>query len=396
MGKLIQNDIWRISLARFYQRALACAELSPIYLESVKLQSLYEQFEEDVTKVCFIGFVSNGKTSLINALLGVEVLPIDDVSCTNNMVQEIKYGPNPKGILHFTSPFPTEYRETLSDDILYHLKYYNYGKNPYGGDIQIPELEYSFKDCLQYFKRPDINLMYSEDTDRAWEYIDNYINTPSAFECIELFYPSDILKKRIALIDTEGITDSLEYRRAIFNRASKSDIVLLVSDGIRPLSIFDKDIIDELQIHQISLHGIVVNRMDLVFRSERLKLFIRVLAQNYVPNDAIIFVSSREALQAYKEKNSDLLQQSGFLEAKAFIENLAEQKERERFVASAKALNEVVCNYMLPLLGAEINKSYEKYNSSRIGDLIFISSDLKSTAEGLKRLVNEIEAFNNQ
>ena len=50
-----QNNVWRLRLARYFQKALGCAELSPIYLESVQLQSLFKEFEEGVTSVCVIG-----------------------------------------------------------------------------------------------------------------------------------------------------------------------------------------------------------------------------------------------------------------------------------------------------------------------------------------------------
>ena len=78
-----QNNVWRLRLARYYQKALGCAELSPIYLESVQLQSLFKEFEEGVTSVCVIGGVMVGKRSFINALLGDEVLPISDLSVAN-------------------------------------------------------------------------------------------------------------------------------------------------------------------------------------------------------------------------------------------------------------------------------------------------------------------------
>lgn len=64
MEEFNQNNIWRLRLARYFQKALGCAELSPIYLESEQLQSLFKQFEEGVTSVFVIGNIkTEGRAS---------------------------------------------------------------------------------------------------------------------------------------------------------------------------------------------------------------------------------------------------------------------------------------------------------------------------------------------
>ena len=55
-----QNNVWRLRLARYFQKALGCAELSPIYLESVQLQSLFKEFEEGVPDTTYRKVVSYG------------------------------------------------------------------------------------------------------------------------------------------------------------------------------------------------------------------------------------------------------------------------------------------------------------------------------------------------
>lgn len=92
------------------------------------------------------------------------------------------------------------YREMLTDDIVNHLKWHNYGKNPYGGEPPIPPLDYSIQG-LQYVRIPQFpeSILFSEDVCR--DYFNSFWKGKSAFESIELMYPSDILQHRIIFLD---------------------------------------------------------------------------------------------------------------------------------------------------------------------------------------------------
>lgn len=384
-----QNNIWRLRLARYFQKALGCAELSPIYLESVQLQSLFKEFEEGVTSVCVIGGVMVGKRSFINALLGDEVLPISDLSIANVIWPIIKYGVIPKTLLCFQSPFPMDFRENISDDILDYLKWYNFGKNPYGYDFQIPSLEYSLQG-LNFTNNPiPVEIVQDNESLRNWL---NYAAEKSAFNQIFLYWPSEILKKRISIRDTQGIKESPVHHRKILKLASTSDIVILVGSAQHPFGIDEETIInDMLSSHNIRISGFVANRFDLRNHSAKLELYIKVKARKYVPENSVFCVSAKEALDAYKEGNDELLERSGIPKVKAFIEQLAVGKERERFIASSKELKEVICNIMLPSIKSEISKTFGEHRVEKMGNMIFISTELNSVVVGLSKLIDEIE-----
>lgn len=253
-----------------------------------------------------------GKRSFINALLGDEVLPISDLSIANVIWPIIKYGAIPKTLLCFQSPFPMDFRENISDDILDYLKWYNFGKNPYGYDFQIPSLEYSL----------------------------------------------------------QGIKESPVHRRKILKLASTSDKVLLVGSAQHPFGIDEETIInDMLSSHNIRISGFVANRFDLRNHSAKLELYIKVKARKHVPENSVFCVSAKEALDAYKEGNDELLERSGIPKVKAFIEQLAVSKERERFIASSKELKEVICNIMLPSIKSEISKTFGEHRVEKMGNL---------------------------
>lgn len=392
-----QNNVWRLRLARYFQKALGCAELSPIYLESVQLQSLFKEFEEGVTSMCVIGeSCEAGKSNFINALSGESILPTDDIPCTSDIPHRVKFGTNPKAMLYFQFPFSMDYRETLPNDIIDYLKWNNYGKDSYGNDIQIPALEYSFQDSLSFVRHPEIpeNILFSGDSEDLVLYLSQYYNSRSAFSSIELYYPSELLKKRITLAEISVRrfgSDPFTTRKTV-ELLQKIDVVLYVTDAMKPFCEYERKFIEELQkLFQIDFYGIVANRIDLCSRRDRIELYFKALASEHIPNNSVFCVSAKEALDAYKEGNDELLQKSGIPKVKDFIEQLAVGKERERFIASSKELKEVICNSMLPSIKSEISKTFGEHRAEKMGNLIFISTELQSVVVGLNKLIDEIE-----
>lgn len=394
-----QNNVWRLRLARYFQKALGCAELSPIYLESVQLQSLFKEFEEGVTSVCVIGVNKAGKTSFINALLGESVLPTDELPCTINIPHRMKFGTNPKAMLYFQFPFSMNYREILPDDIINYLKWNNFGKGAYGNDVQIPALEYSFLDSFSFLIFPEIpdNILFSGDGSEIREYILQYYYSESAFSNIALYYPSEFLNKRIAIADvaTHELGADVWNTRRIIESLKKADIVLYVSDALAPFTHWEEEMIERvLHPRSIQFSGIIFNRIDLCRSSGKWEVrekYFRVQGKKYASEESIFFVSSKEAVDAYKESNNELLQKSGIPKVKEFIEQLAVGKERERFIASSKELKEVICNIMLPSIKSEISKTFGEHRVEKMGNLIFISKELNSVVVELSKLINEIE-----
>lgn len=392
-----QNNVWRLRLARYFQKALGCAELSPIYLESVQLQSLFKEFEEGVTSICVIGVSCEaGKSGFINALLGESILPTDDIPCTSDIPHRVKFGTNPKAVLYFQLPFLMDCRETLPNDIIDYLKWNNFGKGTYGNDIQIPALEYSFQDSLSFIRLPEIpiDILFSGDSEDLVQYLSQYNNSRSAFSSIELYYPSELLKKRITLAEISVHrfgSDPFTTQKTV-ELLQKTDVVLYVTDAMMPFREYERKFIEELQqLFLIQVCGIVANRIDLCNRRDRQELYIKSQASVHVPNNSVFCVSAKEALDAYKEDNNELLQKSGIPKVKEFIEQLAVGKERERFIASSKELKEVICNNLLPSIKSEISKTFGEHRVEKMGNLIFISTELNSFVVGLNKLIDEIE-----
>lgn len=179
----------------------------------------------------------------------------------------------------------------------------------------------------------------------------------------------------------------------MLNRALESDIVLYTMESITPFSFFDRDLLDDyIKPLHINISAIIANKFDLCKHHDRQELYIKVQASEYVDKNAVFCVSSKEALDAYKENNDELLQKSGIPKVKEFIERLAVGKERERFIASSNALKDVICKKMMPAINSEITKTFGEHKSEKMGNLIFISTELKSVVAGLDKLIDEIES----
>ena len=65
-----------------------------------KIARIIERLKEQRLKILFAGQFKTGKSTLINAMLGQEVLPADVMPCTA-VITEIEYAENPRAVLHF-------------------------------------------------------------------------------------------------------------------------------------------------------------------------------------------------------------------------------------------------------------------------------------------------------
>ena len=64
------------------------------------LQEMQQRLEEDVFRIAIVGEFKRGKSTLINALLGQEILPSDVLPCSANL-NRVTYGLQPKVELRF-------------------------------------------------------------------------------------------------------------------------------------------------------------------------------------------------------------------------------------------------------------------------------------------------------
>ena len=101
-----------------------------------KIARIIERLKEQRLKILFAGQFKTGKSTLINAMLGQEVLPADVMPCTA-VITEIEYAENPRAVLHFKQN--KQARTTgLNPDIAAHLEKY--------ANSEIPPMEIDLQD----------------------------------------------------------------------------------------------------------------------------------------------------------------------------------------------------------------------------------------------------------
>ena len=159
------------------------------------LRELQADIRGDFYTVVVLGEFKRGKSTLINALLGTSLLPMDVLpeTATINAIM---------------------YEETPQLTVVHR-----------DGSTRKGEVSYDF--LRQYSAK-------REDSD-------------AADVCyIKIGYPCDLLKNRIVLVDTPGVSDLNEQRSEVtYQFIPKANVVLFVLDANAPLKKTEKDFIDE-------------------------------------------------------------------------------------------------------------------------------------------------------
>lgn len=306
---------------------------------------LYEEYQElkdeidrlihntkDEFKIAVCGNFGSGKTSIINALCGKEILPTAVIPATK-VTTELRYGSTFKIIVH-----------------------------PRKGKWENSELPFEIDNSMDELRKY-YDLLIERDTKK--------LGAVDSFEKISIFQPVDFLKKSICLIDTPGLWDN--FWRATFEKDSSaknsivnSDALIYCMSAIAPYSQSDKENLDCILSHGIN-PIIVTTKCDFVNEKEKGKL-IEYCSERYdshtnLGKESFHFVSARDALEAKTNNDYDQLNKSGF-------------------TAFEKYLEQYIDNRYTSL---EDTIAFNNLLSNRIYDLIISVADSLNAIEVLKR-----------
>jgi GTP-binding protein EngB required for normal cell division len=243
-------------------------------------EDLFARLAEDRFNIAVVGQFSRGKTSLMNAMLNTESLPMGVVPVTS-VITTIQYGTEERAVIEYV-------------------------------ERRLPN-------------RIGLNELPQFVTQR-----DNPGNEKGIrFACVEL--PAEILRQGFYLIDTPGLGSAvLENTRTTEEFLPQADAFVIVTGYDSPLSG------DELRLLQAlgdnaSRCFVVVNKMDLVNDTERqaVEEHMRQELRSERGSDELEFfaVSARDAMAANKANDAEMLKRSG---VPAFIDRLI------RFVVEEK------------------------------------------------------------
>lgn len=241
-----------------------------------KLTDLQNDINKDVYTVVVLGEFKRGKSTFVNALLGTKLLPMDVLPETAT-INAIMYSDTPK--------LNVLYRD---------------GK------------EISGNVSYDYMKK------FSATNEEA------ALNNISY---IKIGYPCELLKNRIVLVDTPGVSDLNEQRAEVTYRfVPKANAVIFLLDSNSPLKATEKDFIEE-KLLPLGINNILflLNKYDEVDEEEDVNFLERVknrLLNAFkinakdagIRNISLLPISAKQALQGVIQNNNKLLKASGMNE----------------------------------------------------------------------------------
>lgn len=157
------------------------------------IEEVLQQLSTKLYKVAVVGEFKRGKSSLINALLGTEVLPTD-ILPTTAVVNRIVYSPVQKIVIH--------YKDGTSEE------------------TTIDELH-----------------NYATKLDAAKE------KTANTIREIMVNYPSYFCQNHIELLDTPGLNDDEVMTETTLKVLDKIDAAIVVISATMPLSMTEQNLI---------------------------------------------------------------------------------------------------------------------------------------------------------
>ncbi|MGB3510795.1 MAG: dynamin family protein [Microcoleaceae cyanobacterium] len=262
----ICNQINQIIQASSNRNLVANSLITEVGKISKKLKS--QKF-----RVAVVGEFSQGKSTLLNALLGEEIQPVREIPCSGT-VTVLKYGEKKRVVCHYKD----------------------------GSEAEIPVAEYQKKATI------------SEEAA-----LGSITEELAKSELEEIFFEHpdlELCKNRVEIVDSPGLNEHPNRTAIIQKLLEDTDAVIFLTNASRPLTQGERELIQSLKLqlngNQIDLPAdnlfVLVNFIDLV-RSEKGRQQIRQRLENFVFGEKPIitdesrlhFLSAQAALDAILE-----------------------------------------------------------------------------------------------
>lgn len=297
-----------------------------------ELSELSGKIQNDTFKIMVTGTFKNGKSTFINALLGEEILPACALPCTA-VINEIKYGTTKRAILHFRNTLPNPLPDKLAEKAVCHMSKYKTGP--------IPPLEIPYDEIGDYVVIP-----VGAD--------EKQIKLQSPYEKVELFYPLELLKNGVEIIDSPGLNEDETRTNVTKDYLGKVDAILYVLNANAICAG------DEMKFVQNDMKGnhfdsvfFAVNRIDQIKPQEQFQIhqYAELKLKEFYPQPELFCISALNALDGRLDQDESLLEKSGILPLeKRLTEFLIKEKGKVKLTSPAKTVRQILSREALEIV----------------------------------------------
>lgn len=242
-----------------------------------KLSHLEQRAAADNFKVLVMGEFKRGKSTFINALLGEEVLPAYSTP-TTAIINEVKWGERPRAVLHYRS---------LKD-----------GSTPAPQEIPVHQIE-------EYVTIKNEQSGYDSQT----------VNYENPYEKVELFWPLEICRDGVEIIDSPGLNEDRERQKITLDYLATIDAAIFVIACDFPVATSEREAIETIKEANHETVFFVCNRFNMITKPadrERVKERCLSILAPLTKQGAkhVFFLDALGALEGRLSQNEVQLDQS--------------------------------------------------------------------------------------
>jgi len=257
-----------------------CSELSQILSECRERSNLSSQLEDHIQeiskksksrkfRVAIVGEFSQGKSTLLNALLGEEIQPVRTIPCSG-IITVLRYGEQKRVICRYQD----------------------------GREEEIPFEQYQTKAAMS-----EESALYNRADGLTTDLLEIVLEHPGLELC----------RQGVEIIDSPGLNEHPERTRITHQLLENADAVIFLANASRPMTLGERKLLQDLRV---KLNGgqidqpatnlfVLVNFMDLL-RTDRDRQQVRQLVEHSLFHDQKIienpnrlhFISAQLALDA--------------------------------------------------------------------------------------------------
>jgi GTPase SAR1 family protein len=316
--------------------------------ESEPIEDLIIRLSSDSFKVLVVGEFSRGKSTFINALLKskIEILPTDILESTA-VITEVKYDEENRAVMYYKPGFEVNGLKSIEVDI-----------------NRLKELV-TFHDGSSEDKEKQIH--------------------ESPYEKLELFWPLELCKNGVDLIDSPGLNASDIGTQITTQYLSKVDAILFILTCNQLGTSAEIKTIETIRDYGFEDIFFICNFFDGVRDKEKDRVKKSALdkfgelTQRGGIDKGIFFISARDATDGYQEDDRELIESSGIIPL---------QSELELFLTTDKGRSKLISGERV--LRSSINKA-RQIIPSRQKMLDTSLEDLNTRYDAAKEKLNKLE-----